>query len=467
MAAIFTMPRLGQSMEEGTILQWFKSEGDTVRAGEPLMEVMSDKANIEVEAPSDGVLRKILAGADDTVPVNEPIAIIGTADEPIDDLLAGAGSSNGASPAPVAAAPTPVTAPTATSTAAPAGAVVLPTSVADLGAVSPRARRLADQHGVSLSALAGRGTGPKGRILERDVLGLVAGQSVPADAQRSRVTPLAARIADDLGVDPASLALGLPGSRVRAEDVRRVSTPAEAPTPVVPGELTIAQTIPMKGLRKLIADNVAKARSTAPHVTLVAEVDASEALALVAKIAPEALKAYDAKLTLTHLIIKACAMALPDHPLCNAALVGDEIRVYGDFNVGCAVATDNGLLAPVIKSANTKSLGQIAVELKELAGRCRNGKQTKDDLTGGTFTISNLGGYGIDHFDPIINGGQACILGVGRTVEKPAVVDGQIVPRPLMNLCLSFDHRVLDGAPAAQFLQRLRQLIEKPYALFV
>lgn len=472
MAEFIRMPTLGQTMEEGTILQWFKREGDYVKRGEALVEVMSDKANFEVEAEGEGVLRKILVSANETVPVSAPIAILGTADEPIEALLGGAGEAE--TPPAVAA----VDIPTPGLREEVAARPLSPERVA----VSPRARRLADARGVPIAALVGLGTGPGGRVLERDVQtfleqqGAAPAAGVPGETAKPRVTPLAARIADDLGVDVGELALGLPGSRVRAEDVRRhVETAPSSSSVTRPavqegpggGSPAVAEVLPLRGLRKRIADNVTKSRQTAPHVTLTLEVDMTELAALYPRLQTEIQRTHRTKLTYTDLLVKAAARALADHPLCNAALIGDEIQVYADRNVGVAVATDNGLIVPVIRQADRKPLGDVSVELKAMAERCRSGKQTPDDLAGGTFTITNLGAFGIDVFDPIIVPPQSCILGVGRIAEKPVVVNHEVAVRSMMNLCLSFDHRVLDGVPAARFLQRLKELLESPLLIFI
>jgi pyruvate dehydrogenase E2 component (dihydrolipoamide acetyltransferase) len=472
MAELFIMPRLGQSMEEGTIVQWYKREGDTVRAGESLLEVMTDKANMDVEATNDGVVRRILATVDETVPVNSPIAVLGTADEPIDHLLPGSdapSASTAQAASGVAQAP---------STPAATGELV---DVAAQPVFSPRARHLADEHRIPAGALAGSGTGPNGRIIERDVRSYIERQrtlgiqtevpaALPEVGKTPRATPLAAKIAGDLGVDLSDLATGLPGSRIMAEDVRRrikTDAPVTASASTEGAGPAIAHTIPFKGLKKLVAENVTRSRHTAPHVTLNTEADMTEAAALYANLRPAILAEHGAKLTYTDLLVKACTRALADHPLCNAALIGDEIRVYADKNIGVAVATDTSLIVPVLKHADRKSLGDVCVELKALVERCRTGKQAPGDLTDGTFTITNLGAFGIDTFDPIIVPLQSCILGVGRIADKAVVVDKQVVIRKMMSLSLSFDHRVLDGAPAARFLQRLREILETPVLIFV
>jgi len=462
LAEVVNMPRLGQSMEEGTILQWFKKEGDSVTQGEPLLEVMSDKANFEVEAPANGTLRRILAQVDDNVPVNQLIAIIGQPDEPIDALLTGGAVSSSISPSSSSSviSPTELPSPISVSTAGQ-----------ERNPISPRARRIAESRGIAVTALQGIGTGPGGRVLERDVVAFLDRSSEPAqdsaESARRRVTPLAAKLADDLGIDVGDLALGLPGSRVTADLIKRraESTP---PTPPSDGsEPQIAERIPLRGLRKLIADNVTHSRQTAPHVTLVMEVDMTAVVSMFPALQAEIQKTHGTKVTYTDLLIRAAAVALGDHPLCNAALIDNEIRVYSEKNIGVAVAAESGLLVPVIRNADSKALGDMSKELKELVNRCREGKQSQTDLTGGTFTITNLGAFGVDTFDPIIVPPQACILGVGRIAEKVVAVNGQPAVRRMINLCLSFDHRVLDGVPAAQFLQRVQTLLETPVLLFV
>jgi len=342
---------------------------------------------------------------------------------------------------------------------------------------------LADEHRIPVGALAGSGSGPGGRVIERDVMAYIERQktigiqidappTMPAvDERAPRVTPLAAKMADEHGIDLNELALGLPGSRIMAGDVRRRVQEPAAQIPTVTAAATdgpaVVEPIPLRGLKKMVADNVSRSRQTAPHVTLNTEVDMSEAAALFDKLRPEIQKAYGTKLTYTDLLIKASARALADHPLCNAALIGDEIRVYGNKNIGVAVATETSLIVPVLKDADKKTLGDISGELKGLVERCRTGKQAPDDLNGGTFTITNLGAFGIDTFDPIIVPPQSCILGVGRISDKAVVVNKQIVVRSIMSLSLSFDHRVLDGAPAARFLQRLREILESPILIFV
>lgn len=453
MAELFNLPMLGQTMEEGTITKWLKAEGDYIRRGDIIAEVMTDKANLEVDATFEGYLRKVLVAEGETVPVNAPIAIVSkTPDEDISSLL-----STGAKAEPALAAAQvetrePVrTAPVAQSTAT--------ATTEERLFISPRARRLAQEKGVPLQALSGRGTGPQGRILERDV------ESVWQElmSAKPRVTPLAEKVAAEVGVDVTAVAGSGVGGRVTKEDVLRVTAPLVTPA-ARPAE---AQVVKLAGLRKLVAENVVKGFFSAPPVTLVAEVDMTESVRLREQLLPEVEKAYGTRLTYTDIIVKAVARALREFPMMNATLRDDQILLHPDVNVGVAVAVEDGLLVPVVKNADRKTLGEISGELRELAERARAGKSTPDDLSGGTFTITNLGAYDVDLFNPVLVPGQTGILGVGRIAEKPVIREGQVVARHLMNLCLTFDHRVLDGAPAARFLQRVKGLLESPMLLLI
>jgi pyruvate dehydrogenase E2 component (dihydrolipoamide acetyltransferase) len=449
MALKMVMPLLGQTMEEGTITKWLKQEGDAVTKGEPILEVMTDKANMEVEAPVSGVLRKILAQEEAIVPIKEPIAIIGTADEPIDDLLSGAPAAPAAE-APAPKAETPVVAPAPQASAQPQS----PTE--DRVFISPRARNLAAEHDIDIAALAGKGTGPGGRIVEKDVLDYVASSQA---AEKPRITPLAGKVAADMGVSLSDVVpTGVTGRITRDDVMRSISRPTKP---------SIGRVIPLTGMRKAVADNVARSARNAPHVTLVSEVDMTECANLRKQIVPDIEKAYGVKVSFTDLIIKAVAKAIDDYPIANATLEDDKITIHDDINVGVAVALDGGLIVPVVKDVRYKSIGQISTEVKNLAQKARSGGLTADEYSGGTFTISNLGAYGVDSFNPIINPPQVAILGVCRIVEKPIVLNGQIQIRSMMNLCLSFDHRAMDGAPAAEYLARLKQVLESPYMLLI
>jgi len=444
MAIKMLMPLLGQTMEEGTIIRWFKNEGDSVKEGEPLLEVLTDKVNMEVEAPESGVLRKIFAQTDDIVPVKDPIAIIGTADESIDDLL---GDSPVAQPAveeaaPIAQAPATTSVPLVTETAQPTTASIPVTGEAPIA--SPSAKRVAREHGIEISALAGRGTGPNGRIVEKDVLDY---------ASSTKATPLAGKVASEKGVDLGSIAGSGVGGKVMRDDVDLSGVaPASG----------IGATIPFNRMRKIVAQNLQHSAQNAVHVTLVTEVDMTECARARKKLVAESEKTYGMRISFTDIIAHAAAKAVLQKPIVNASLQEDKIVIADSVNIGIATSIEGGLIVPVIKNAHAKSLINISKEIKALAERARSSKATPDDLSGGTFTITNLGMYGIDSFTPIITPGQSAILAVCRIVEKPVIIDGGIKIRSMMNLCLSFDHRIMDGAPAAEYLSVLRGLLENP-----
>lgn len=450
MATLFVMPKLGMTMEEGTIVKWFKKEGEPVKAGEVFLEVMTDKVNMEVEAPATGLLRKIIAPEGAVVPVNQPIAIIAEADEDISSLYAvdSGFSSSGAEQKPSA----PLTSSAATG--------ALPGIVK----ASPAARHTARQAEVNLAEVPG--TGPGGRVLREDV----------EDFLKVRATPLARRIAAE-----ASFPLeGIPGSgvsgRITRDDVLRVLPGYSAHgARVAGGPASLAREvtgenqarvesgrIPLTGIRKVVAERMSYSAHTAPHVTLTTEAVVDGLVALRSELAAEIEQATGIRLTYTDILVKAAARALTEFPEINATLRDGYIELLLQVNVGLAVAVEDGLMVPVIRDADRLNLGAIARAARDLAERARTRRLKPDELSGGTFTISNLGMYDIDAFTPIINPPETAILGIGRIRETPVVVDGQIVARPTMWLSLSFDHRIVDGAPAARFLKRVKDLIEKP-----
>ncbi|MCL6588655.1 MAG: 2-oxo acid dehydrogenase subunit E2 [Firmicutes bacterium] len=449
MATKVVLPMLGQTMEEGTIIRWIKQEGETVEKGEPLLEVMTDKVNMEVEAPATGVLRKIIAQPEEVVPVMGLIGIIGTPDEPIDDILAEIGRPPDFGIQSTPGASTPQEKPTAKDVQIANERVF----------ISPRAKRIAEEQGVPIEALAGRGTGPNGRVVEKDVLAYIAEQGEPV---KVKVTPLAAKIAAEQGISLKEVVGTGPQGKITREDVIR------ATSQVQPSYSSIKEkVIPFSGIRKIVADNVTKSAQSAPHVTLTAEVDMTEAVRVREQILAEFERKYGVRLSFTDLIVKAAARAILDHPMVNASLQGNEIRIPADVNIGIAVAIEGGLVVPVIHNAEKKSLAEISTEIKRLVDKARSGGLSGEDMAGGTFTITNLGAYGVDIFNPIITPGQSAILGVCRIAKKPVAVADSVAVRSMMNLCLSFDHRVLDGAPAAEFLQKVKELLESPYQLLI
>jgi pyruvate dehydrogenase E2 component (dihydrolipoamide acetyltransferase) len=455
MAEKVTLPLLGQTMEEGTIIKWFKKEGETVEKEEPLLEVMTDKANMEVESPAAGTLLKIVAQPDQTVPVKGLIAIIGSPGENIDALL----SEGGAAEPPAPAAKEPA----AGGSAAPAAVETPKPAAAEGGRIiaSPRARKLAEDAGLDLGALAGAGSGPGGRIIEKDVQRAIEEQKAVA------ATPLARKVAAEAGVDLASVAGSGPGGKIQRADVEAATAPQAptAPQASLAPRVSLGRVIPFSGLRKAVADNLEKSARSVIAVTLTLPVDMSETFRLREQVRPLYQDRYGVKLGYTDIIVKAAARAIEDFPILNSSLVGNEIRIHDSINVAVAVALPDGLMAPVVSDTNLKPLWSISAEIRDLAERAKAGKIGGADLAGGTFTVTNLGSYGIEQFNAIINPPQAAILAVCAIKEQPVVVNHEVVVRPVMNLCLTFDHRIIDGAPAAAYLARLKELLEQPYLI--
>ena len=356
------MPKLSLTMKEGTVARWYKKEGEKVEKNEPLVEIVSEKATMDLEAPTSGTLRKILVENGVDALVNQVLAVIGNPDEVLSE--------------------------------ADFTEVVGTTVETEVRVVaSPAAKRLAKERNINLSMV--KGGGPEGRIVEEDV-------------ERFLIEPH--------------------------------------------GELRkIRETILLSGPRKTSAERVSSSFRTAPHSTVVMEVDASNAAILHKRL----------NVSYTAIIVKASAQSLREHRAVNSSLSGDQITVYEDINVGVATNTENGLIVPVIRKADGKSLQEIDRALTELATKAREGKLSKEEVSGGTFTVTNLGMCEVDFFTPIINPPEAAILGVGRIIEKPVSVQGKVEVRPIMIMSLSYDHRIIDGAPAAEFLRDIKNRIEK------
>lgn len=448
------LPKLGQTMEEGTIVEWLKQEGDTVHRDDILFTVETDKAVMEVEATANGFLRKILAPAGQTVPVLTTVALLSTtADEEVSGYRAPgmqAGEGVVRQPAQQIGA-TPPAAPTASP-----GRLL----------ASPRARKAAQEKGIDLSAVTG--TGPGGRIVEQDVLRAAAeGRLYRAPVMpAAKKTPLAAKAAQALGVDLTTVPGTGASGRIMKADVEAAAGAAAIPA---------AESVPVTGLRRIIAERMATSHQTAARVTLVTEVDATAFAEGREQLKATVESEWGFAPGYNDLLGGIVARALREFPYMNARLSADPgpagrdssqtIERLSYVNLGIAVDTERGLLVPVIRNADQKGLRAFGVELRTLVERARLGKSLPDDLSGGTFTITNLGMYDIDAFTPIINLPEAAILGAGRIQARPAVYGGQIVIRQMWALSLSFDHRLVDGAPAARFLQRIKQLIEIPYLL--
>lgn len=450
MATEVIMPKLGMSMTEGSVVRWLKKDGDTVKKGEPIFEVQTDKVVLEVEAPADGVL-KVLVKEDVTVAINTVIGWILAPGEAVPE----GGVETVAERAPAREGPAVVTEVAATEevpTAAPAGRVP----------ASPAAKRVARELGIDLTTVTG--SGPGGRTVEKDV-------RAAAEAARVKVSPVARRMAEEAGIELSRITGTGPGGRITKEDVERVkataepvAAPAPAPRAEIPAE---AETIPVAGVRQVIFNRMAQSSQTVARVTEFTEVDATALVEVRTRLKDELQKTENLSVSYNDLLIMIVAKALREYRYVNCTFADGQIRLLPQINIGLAVDTDRGLLVPVVRDADAKGLLEIVRDVRALVDRALTGKSTPDDLSGGTFTITNLGMYEIDGFTPIINLPESAILGVGRITAKPVVRDGEIVIRQMMTLSLSFDHRIIDGAPAARFLQRVKHTIENPYLLLM
>jgi pyruvate dehydrogenase E2 component (dihydrolipoamide acetyltransferase) len=442
MATDVLVPPLGQTVDTVTLAHWYKHEGDVIAQGEPLFAVETDKATLDVEALASGILRGVSAQAGDAVKV---LSVIARLAQPGEDLSA--------------AAPVPV------EPAAGSAAVSEASAPAEVAKprrrlfVSPRARRLAEKEGVPLEAV--RATGPEGAIVERDVRAYLVQPGEP------RITPVARRMAEGAGLDWRKLRGSGGQGRVMSQDVRQALAQAGAPPAAPRGSVPIAQpsaepveTVPFSSVRAVVAERMASSHSQTAPVTLTTEADATALVKLRGALAHDGIEA-----SYTDLFACVLGRALRDHPALNASLEGDHIRRWREVHLGVAVDTERGLLAPVIRNVDRKGLRQIAEEMKDLTERARAGLCTPDELRGSTFTLTNLGMFGIDAFTPLINLPECAILGVGRIKAQPVVVEGAVVGREMVWLSLTFDHRLVDGGPAARFLQRMAQLIERPHLL--
>jgi pyruvate dehydrogenase E2 component (dihydrolipoamide acetyltransferase) len=425
------MPQMGQSVEEASIVQWLKKEGERVEKGDPLASIQTDKAEIEIESPESGILRKIVVPADELVPVLTVIALIGEADEPLPAV-------GGSAPAPAAA---PVAAATATATSA-SPAPAAPAVEAKAGApASPRAKAKAKELGVDTARVAGSGVG--GRVMEADVVAQASA------AGSVRATPTAKRVAELQGVDLAQVAGTGARGKVMKDDVTRAANAPAAPAAPAGN----VKRTPLSPMRKIIAQRMAESKFSAPHYYVTIEVDMAAAVTFRSAMATF-------KPSYNDLVMRATARALQKWPQVNVRWAGDAVEEVADINLAFAVALPTGLIVPVVRRAQDKSLQDISRECKELTEKARTGKLLPDDYQGNTFTISNLGGFGVDHFTAIINQPDSAILAVGQLKDRPVVIDGGIHIRPIMKLTLSSDHRIIDGALAAQFMGTLKQILE-------
>ena len=426
MATEYKMPQLGLTMTEGTVTKWFKAVGDTVTVGEVLVEVSTDKITNQLESNLAGVLLEIIVDEGATAPVQAPIAIIGQPGEKV-------AAATKATPVVTELLQT-----TAPEVAEPRGAYSAAVSIDGRIKASPYAKKLAAAQSVDLSVVTG--TGPGGRIVERDIREY-------AMQAPTKASPLAVKVAAEHQVNLAEIQKE---TRIMKADVLAAVKPA-----------TVAK--PLVGIRKVIAERMALSWNTAPHVHLTVEVDMTAVLGLKENL----VRATGQKASVTELVVKCAAYALREMPVVNASLMDNQIVLHEAVNIGIAVALDDGLIVPVVRNADQKNLSQLREAIVSLGGKARSGKLSPDEISGGTFTVTNLGMFGTDHFTPVINPPESAILGVCRIVEKPVVLAGTIVTRPMSNFILGFDHRLIDGAVGAKFMARLRELLENPSLLII
>jgi pyruvate dehydrogenase E2 component (dihydrolipoamide acetyltransferase) len=447
------MPKLSDAMETGKVIKWLKKEGDAVKGGDIIAEIETDKANVEIEAFGAGVLRKIIVGEGGQVPVGDLIGVIADPAEDISSVAAAAAKPAPAAPAAPAAAAAPAPAPRPAPTAGPLPAMESYQSVPATTAVvpmapaaaasaqpaggrvkaSPLARKIAGQTGVDLRLV--QGTGPGGRIIRADV-----------EAARTAPRPAA------------------PPPAAAAATSRPQAVPARPAFVIPPRPEVEYEDVPMSAMRAAIAKRMPMSKAPVPHFYVTSEVDMDAAWAL-----REQLNGLDGqpKVSVTDMVIKATALALLKNPGVNAQLNGQAIRVHHRAHIGIAVALEQGLITPVLRDCDVKALGRIAVESRDLAERARGGKLRAQEMSGATFSISNLGMYDVEEFSAIINPPEGAILAVGSVLQKPVVEDGEIRVGRRMKMTIACDHRVMDGAMGARFLQDVKRLLEEPLRLLV
>ncbi|HEN7883763.1 TPA: dihydrolipoamide acetyltransferase [Streptococcus agalactiae] len=462
MAVEIIMPKLGVDMQEGEILEWKKQVGDVVNEGDVLLEIMSDKTNMEIEAEDSGVLLKITHGNGDVVPVTETIGYIGAEGEEVTEASSSENTSVEENATQVTSEPEKVEETSEPSVpAATSGEKVRAT---------PAARKLAREMSIDLALVSG--TGANGRVHREDVENFKGAQP--------RITPLARRIAEDQGVDIAEITgSGIRGKIVK-NDVLAAMSPqvAEAPVETKATPTTEEKQLPegvevikMSAMRKAISKGMTNSYLTAPSFTLNYDIDMTEMMALRKKLIDPIMAKTGLKVSFTDLIGMAVVKTLmkPEHRYLNASLINDaqEIELHNFVNIGIAVGLDDGLIVPVVHNADQMSLSDFVIASKDVIKKTQEGKLKSAEMSGSTFSITNLGMFGTKTFNPIINQPNSAILGVGATIPTPTVVDGEIVARPIMAMCLTIDHRIVDGMNGAKFMVDLKNLMENPFGLLI
>ena len=425
MATKVIMPKQGLQMTEGTIQRWLVPEGGTVKRGEPLFEMETDKLVISIDAECDGTLLKIVRGEGESVPITETIAVIGEPGEDIASLL-----SAGAQCAP---------------------AVSTHSGDRRLFA-TPRAKMHAAEQGIPLESI--RASGPDGLIIDRDVC------SARSDLDKERATPLARKIAQRQNVNLENVHGTGSHGKITKSDVLAAAVPAASAAPSTEEPADDVQILPYTGMRRIIGEKMVRSLQTQAQLCHTVSVDMSNAVSL-----REAFKKQGKKVSYNDIVLFAVSRALPEVPIMNSRLTERGIEVPNYVNLGVAIAVENGLIVPVIPHAEKRRLEEISAMVKDFAERAKTNRLQPDEYRGGTFTVSSLGMFGIETFTAILNTPESGILAVGAIEKRPVVREDSIVIRPMMNLTLTFDHRVMDGVPAAQFLRRVRTLLEEPYLL--
>jgi pyruvate dehydrogenase E2 component (dihydrolipoamide acetyltransferase) len=439
------VPPLSQTLDTLVLVEWLKNVGDPIQKGEPLFTVETDKATLDVEAPADGILESVSAGAGDEVQIHGVIGRIRESGEPGETV-------NLALPGELDLqernAPTERNGPTERN--APTERRIF---------ASPRARQLLSRKGLRLEELEGIGTGPQGMIVERDVRAYL-------EQNKLRLTPVAQRMAQEAGLDPDSLLHSHKGELIRKADIEaslaRTDEKVEVSgRDIQDGEDPARKGKPLSNIRKVIAARMSESHQTSAPVTYLSEVDATRLVKLRKHILKE-LSGSETRPTLTDFIIRITTFVLKNHPQLNATFDGSLLNISESIHIALAVDTERGLVVPVISNAGQMGLSEIARTRSRLVQKALNGDLKQDEMNGGTFTISNLGTLGIDHFTPIINPPQVAILGVGRVREVPAIRKGKLRCRYSMGLSVTCDHRIIDGAPAARFLNDICRMVEEP-----
>ncbi len=449
MATKIIMPQGGQDITEGRVVKWMKAEGDTVKKGEPVCEVETEKVVFEVEAPEDGVLLKILVPGGEKAEIFSVIGVLGAPGEKVDlDALLGEEK-----PEERGLDISEIRKRLGKKDEAGGGKVK----------ISGRARKLAEEKGLDINML--EGSGPGGRIVEKDIL-----EAAEAGADiRVTISPVARKMADDQGIEVNQLKGSGPGGRIMKEDIQQAiakksGEKAVAEKPAAMGPKEVKEVVPIRGIRQVIFERMHQSLQQAAQLTITMEVDAQE-LVHCRKVLGEGPEEERIRVSYNAILLKVLARVLEEYPMMNASVVGDEIYMWESVNLGVAVDVEQGLVVPVIRDANRKSVVIIQKELDDLASRARAKKLVPGDLQGGTFTVSNLGFLDVDAFTPILNPPETGILGVGRIAEKPVVENGELKAGKRMVLSLTFDHRIVDGADGGRFLKRVKSYIENPYRL--